>query len=154
MATRSSLSARDDDLVLDEDLFALGDDVSAGHAGSSLEGDWHGGEWGDKQSRPERRVPVVVVGGVPLRARDLVGWGAMAIGGLMVVVAYLALRDEIDVSIQIPYLLTGGIGGLLVAGIGMAVLITGQLRDLLQRIAVLEDEVRGSRSGGARGDEA
>lgn len=84
----------------------------------------------DAVSRMRRRV---------LRV-NVFGWVLIAAGLLAVISGYLGVRNEIDVSVQIPYLLSGGIGGLLLAMVGVTILllhdigtVRAGLRDLAAR---------------------
>jgi hypothetical protein len=51
-----------------------------------------------------------------------------ALGIVVVLVGYLGVRNESDVALQIPYLLSGGLGGLGLVGLGALGLIQYQLR--------------------------
>ena len=66
-----------------------------------------------------------------LRAeRDRVaGWSLVALGGIMIFVTWLATSDTVLVSEQIPYLVSGGLGGLFFAAVGAAVLVRADVHD-------------------------
>ena len=51
-----------------------------------------------------------------------------ALGVVVVLVGYLGVRNESDVALQIPYLLSGGLGGLALVGLGALGLLQYQLR--------------------------
>jgi hypothetical protein len=78
-------------------------------------------------------------------ARQLVA-GALVLGALVVlVIGYANIRDEIQVAAQMPYVLTGGIGALILTGLGMVALRSQDDKTFLDRISVLEatnDELR------------
>ncbi|MGH9002911.1 MAG: hypothetical protein ACRDYV_07260 [Acidimicrobiia bacterium] len=77
--------------------------------------------------------------------RQLVG-GALSVAALVVLlIGYANIRDEIHVAAQMPYVLTGGIGALILTGLGMVVLRSQDDKTVLDRMEVLEatnDELR------------
>jgi hypothetical protein len=78
-------------------------------------------------------------------ARQLIAIG-LVVGALVVLtIGYVNIRDEIQVAAQMPYVLTGGIGALILTGLGMVVLRSQDDKAVLDRLAVLEatnDELR------------
>ncbi len=51
-----------------------------------------------------------------------------AIGVVAVLIGYLGVRDQSDLALQIPYLVSGGLGGLALVGLGALALIQYQMR--------------------------
>ncbi len=78
-------------------------------------------------------------------SRQLVG-GVMCVAALVVLlIGYANIRDEIQVAAQMPYVLTGGVGALLLAGLGMVVIRSQDDKAILDRLGELEstnDELR------------
>jgi hypothetical protein len=78
-------------------------------------------------------------------ARQLVA-GALVVAALVVLtIGYANIRDEIQVAAQMPYVLTGGIGALILTGLGMVVLRSQDDKAVLDRLGVVEatnDELR------------
>ena len=78
-------------------------------------------------------------------ARQLVA-GALVVAALVVLtIGYANIRDEVQVAGQMPYVLTGGIGALILTGLGMVVLRSQDDKAVLDRLDVLEttnDELR------------
>lgn len=78
-------------------------------------------------------------------SRQLVG-GVMCVVALVVLlIGYANIRDEIQVAAQMPYVLTGGVGALLLAGLGMVVIRSQDDKAVLDRLGELEttnDELR------------
>lgn len=78
-------------------------------------------------------------------ARQLVG-GVLVVAALVVLlVGYGNIRDETQVAIQMPYVLTGGIGALLLTGLGMVVMRSQDDKAILDRLGEVEatnDELR------------
>jgi hypothetical protein len=71
-----------------------------------------------------------------------VGAGALTgLGIIAVLVGYLGVRDEADVALQIPYLFSGGLGGLALVGLGALCLIQLQMRQQAQQMARVTDEL-------------
>ena len=69
--------------------------------------------------------------------RELIG-GALVIAALIAIaVGYANIRDEADVAIQLPYVLTGGIGAVVLAALGVGVL-RSQDEAILARLADVE----------------
>ena len=70
------------------------------------------------------------------------GAGALtALGVVVVLVGYLGVRNESDVALQIPYLLSGGLGGLALVGLGALGLLQYQLRFQSRNNARLIEEL-------------
>src|SRR5438046_2566348 len=71
-----------------------------------------------------------------------IGAGVLTVVGLVVVlIGYLGVRDQSDVVLQIPYVVSGGIGGLALIGLGALALIQYQMRQQTARFAKLTDEL-------------
>ena len=72
--------------------------------------------------------------------------GALVVAALVVLtIGYGNIRDEIQVAAQMPYVLTGGIGALILTGLGMVVLRSQDDKNVLDQLGVLEatnDELR------------
>lgn len=64
-----------------------------------------------------------------------------ALGIVVVLVGYLGVRNESDVALQIPFLLSGGLGGLALVGLGSLGLIQYQLRVQARNNARLIEEL-------------
>src|SRR5205807_2978073 len=78
-------------------------------------------------------------------ARQLVAVGLVVAALVVLVIGYANIRDEIQVAAQMPYVLTGGIGALILTGLGMVVLRSQDDKAVLDRLGVLEatnDELR------------
>ena len=73
--------------------------------------------------------------------RVLLGWVLVIIGGLLVVVGYIGVSGKDSEAHQLPYLASGGIGGLAVVGLGSALLISADVRLERQRLGQIEGEL-------------
>ena len=50
----------------------------------------------------------------------MAGWVLIGVGALLILVGYFGVSREVLVAKQLPYLASGGIGGLVCAGVGAA----------------------------------
>jgi hypothetical protein len=75
------------------------------------------------------------------RWRAVVAWILMAAGGVAILVAWYQVRDLPEVFLQMPYLISGGVGGATLIGLGAALLITQDFRDDKQRLISLERKI-------------
>lgn len=92
----------------------------------------------DPDGDPE---PAVLWRWVGKAARPWIGWAFIGVGALLVLVGYLGVSREAIVSKQIPYVVSGGIGGILLAVLGAYFLGTEELRKDSGRLDRLEDMV-------------
>ena len=68
--------------------------------------------------------------------------GLLTLLGLVaVLVGYLGVRDQSNIELQIPYLVSGGLGGLALVGLGALALIQYQMRLQARRFADLTDSL-------------
>src|SRR5207237_10801151 len=67
---------------------------------------------------------------------------ALTVAGLVaVLVGYLGVRDESHIELQLPYVISGGLGGLALMGLGALVLIQYQMRLQARRFAEMTDSL-------------
>jgi hypothetical protein len=67
---------------------------------------------------------------------------ALTIAGLVaVLVGYLGVRDQSHIELQLPYVISGGLGGLALMGLGALVLIQYQMRLQARRFAEMTDSL-------------
>jgi len=71
-------------------------------------------------TRPTSRLVVDVV-------RALRGWVVAAAGGVLLLGCYLGVSKETDVAFQLPYVVSGGFGGLALVLIGSALLVADRI---------------------------
>ncbi|MEW6473480.1 MAG: hypothetical protein AB1679_14505 [Actinomycetota bacterium] len=55
---------------------------------------------------------------------------AVVVGAIILTVGYAGIRKEADVALQLPYVLSGGIGGLFLLGAGVGIFLAATLREL------------------------
>ena len=75
------------------------------------------------------------------RWRAVLGWILMLAGGMAILFAWYQVRDLPEVFLQMPYLISGGVGGAALIGLGAALLITQDFRDDKQRLLALESKI-------------
>lgn len=76
--------------------------------------------------------------------RPVVGWILVGIGAVMIIIGYLGVAHQVLVAKQIPYLVSGGILGVAVVGLGVMFIATEQVRhdaDRLDRLERMVDEL-------------
>jgi len=76
--------------------------------------------------------------------RDRVaGWACVAVGAVMVLSGWLSISETSVVSHQLPYLASGGIGGIFFLGAGFGLLIRADLHDEWRKLDRLESALSG-----------
>ena len=76
---------------------------------------------------------------------DLVaGWGLIALGGLVFLLGFRGVSNTPYVPEQLPYIMSGGIGGIILVAVGAVLLVTAELRDEWRKLAELQDLLDGS----------
>src|SRR5882724_763392 len=93
-------------------------------------------------------VNVVVVDGRELRrgwrakvTRPIAGIALAALGVVFIIAGYLGVAHEALVAKQLPYLVSGGIGGMVLVAVGAFLLGTDDVRRQLERVEKLESMV-------------
>jgi Cu/Ag efflux pump CusA len=70
--------------------------------------------------------------------RQVVGGVLIVVAAVVLLVGYANIRDETAVAIQMPYVLTGGIGALILTGLGMVILRSQDDKAVLERLNQVE----------------
>ncbi len=65
-------------------------------------------------------------------------WVLISLGTLAVVLGWLGVRTEALTQKQIPYIISGGIGGLLLVGVGAMLWLSADLRDEWRKLDAIE----------------
>jgi hypothetical protein len=71
-------------------------------------------------------------------ARPYAGWILIGLGVIMLLIGYFGVSREALVAKQIPYLVSGGIGGIVMVAVGAFFLGTDDLRKELRRLDRIE----------------
>ena len=70
------------------------------------------------------------------------GWALIGLGLLALLLGWLGVADTALTSEQLPYLVSGGLFGLALIGIGATLLISGDLRDEWRKLDDIEAAIR------------
>ena len=65
-------------------------------------------------------------------------WVLISLGGLAVVLGWLGVRTEALTQKQIPYVISGGIGGLVLVAVGAMLWLSADLRDEWRKLDAIE----------------
>jgi hypothetical protein len=74
--------------------------------------------------------------------RPVVGWVLVGAGALVIVIGYLGVSRESIVAKQMPYLISGGVGGMLLVAVGAVFLATEDIRRDSGRLDRVEEMVQ------------
>jgi hypothetical protein len=78
-----------------------------------------------------------------LRQWDRVAsWVAVALGALVLLIGYIGVSGTPYVFEQVPYVVSGGLGGLFLLGLGAVMWISADLRDEWRKLDSLEEALR------------
>jgi hypothetical protein len=91
------------------------------------------------QDEPDPKVLWRWVGAA---VRPWIGWILVALGGLLMLFGYLGVSREAIPAKQLPYLISGGIGGIFFAVLGAYFLAVQELRNDSGRLDRLEEMVQ------------
>ena len=73
--------------------------------------------------------------------RIVLGWVAAAAGAIAIFVGYLGVSDTLDPAKQLPYLISGGVGGLFLLGLAAVLLFSADLSATRRDIADLRRQL-------------
>ena len=90
---------------------------------------------------PELPDPALFWKWVGRATRPVWGWILVGVGFLLLLIGYLGISREALVAKQLPYLISGGIGGIALVGFGAMLVGTEDLKRTHERIDHLEDLV-------------
>lgn len=76
----------------------------------------------------------------------VLGWTLIGLGGLLLLLGYLGVHDTAYVVEQLPYVISGGLGGLFLLGVGTMLLLSADLRDQWRTLVEIRDEIGLSRA--------
>ena len=71
----------------------------------------------------------------------VLGGVAMAGGGLSILAGWYGVSSTAVVAEQIPYVISGGLGGLFLLGVGATLWLSADLRDEWRHLADMEDRI-------------
>jgi hypothetical protein len=82
----------------------------------------------DERDERDERDPKVHWRWAVRAIRPWIGWVSIGLGALLILLGYLGVSGEATVAKQIPYLVSGGIGGLFLCIVGVYLLGAEELR--------------------------
>lgn len=74
--------------------------------------------------------------------RPRLGWILTGLGALAIIIGYLGVSTRVLVAEQLPYVISGGIGGIALVIVGGIFLATDDTHNSVERLDELEQEVR------------
>jgi hypothetical protein len=92
----------------------------------------------EPKSRPQMPDPALFWKWVGRATRPVWGWILVGLGLLLILIGYLGISREALVAKQLPYLISGGIGGIALVGFGAMLVGTEDLKRTQERIDDLE----------------
>lgn len=72
------------------------------------------------------------------------GWVSIAVGAIAMLLGWLGVTDTAYPAEQLPYILSGGVFGLFLLGLGAVLLLSADLRDEWRKLDDIEDAIRSS----------
>jgi hypothetical protein len=78
------------------------------------------------------------------------GWGAIALGGLVLLLGYHGVSESLSTGRQLCYIVSDGIGGLFCVAVGVTLLVSADLHDEWRKLDRIEDAIRESAGAPAR----
>lgn len=73
--------------------------------------------------------------------RETFGWLAIAVGALVAVLGWVGVSGEDLAPLQLPYLASGGVFGLLLTVVGVGLLVAADVRRDRERLARIEGDL-------------
>ena len=70
------------------------------------------------------------------------GWVCIAFGAFAMLLGWLGVTDTAYPAEQLPYILSGGVFGLFLLGLGAVLLLSADLRDEWRKLDDIEDAIR------------
>jgi hypothetical protein len=81
-------------------------------------------------------------------ADRVLAWVLIGAGALALLLGYLGVKDTAYVVEQLPYVISGGLLGLFLLGLGAVLLLSADLRDQWRALLDIRDDLASSRDAG------
>jgi hypothetical protein len=91
---------------------------------------------------------MTVITWIRLQADRVVAGVIIGLGAVALILGYLGAADTAYPAEQVPYLISGGIGGLFLLGLGATLLLSADLRDDWRKLDRIEEELALGRASG------
>ena len=73
--------------------------------------------------------------------RETVGWTLIVVGAVIAVLGWIGVSGKDLAPLQLPYLASGGVGGLLLTVVGVGLLVAADVRRDRERLARIEGDL-------------
>jgi len=73
--------------------------------------------------------------------RETLGWAAVVLGAVFAVLGWIGVSGKDIAPLQLPYLASGSVGGIVLAIVGVGLLVTADLRRDRERLGRIEGEL-------------
>ena len=72
----------------------------------------------------------------------VLGWSAVALAALAMLLGYHGVSGSLSTGRQLAYLISGGVGGVLLVAVGVTLLVSADLRDEWRKLDRIEAAIR------------
>lgn len=79
----------------------------------------------------------------------VLGGVLFVVGGLFVLLGWIGVAGEALTARQVPYVLSGGMGGIFLLGLGAVFWISADLRDEWRKLDAIEQRLSATQDGGS-----
>jgi hypothetical protein len=73
-------------------------------------------------------------------------WAFVAVGAIVLIVGWVGVSGSPYAAGQLPYIISGGIGGIFLLGVGATLWLSADLRDEWRKLDCIEEALRQGRS--------
>ncbi len=81
----------------------------------------------------------------------VLAWVFVAAGAIALIAGWVGVSGSAYAAGQLPYIISGGIGGIFLLGVGATLWLSADLRDEWRKLDSIEDALREEQSRGRRG---
>lgn len=76
----------------------------------------------------------------------VLAWAFVAVGAAAIIAGWVGVSGSAYAAGQLPYIISGGIGGIFLLGVGATLWLSADLRDEWRKLDCIEDALREGRS--------
>lgn len=73
----------------------------------------------------------------------IAAWACVALGAVVLLLGWVGISDKPLAAEQLPYILSGGLGGIFLLGLGATLWLSADLRDEWSKLDRIEEVLRG-----------
>jgi hypothetical protein len=80
----------------------------------------------------------------------VLGWGAVGLAVVALLLGYHGVSESLSTGRQLAYIISGGVGGLILVAVGVTLLVSADLHDEWRKLDQIEEAIRttGASAGG------